>query len=176
MRHELVVLCLLFTVASALAADPTPPNPVSAREAQARAATMDSRTPVPLVPMMAHHQKEQMRGHLESVQGVVEALARSDFAAAEKAARSMGFSEQMGMMCQHMGAGAPGFSEQALKFHHAADRMADAAHRKDRAATLKRLQETLQTCTACHATYRQQVVDQATYDAAATASSKATPH
>ena len=136
-------------------------------EAKKAAEAMDSRTPVPLVPMMAAHQKEQMRGHLEAVQGVVDALARNDLPAVEEAARKMGYTEAMGMMCQHMGAGAPGFTEQALKFHHTADKLADSAHQKDRAAVLKNLQATLQTCTACHATYRQNVVDQATYDALA---------
>jgi len=171
MKSSFAPLALALAALPSLADPPRPDEVISPAtcDAQAKAAAMDSRTPVPLIPMMAHHQREQMRGHLESVQAVLQGLSANDFVATEKAARSMGFTEQMGMMCEHMGAGAPGFSEQALKFHHSADKVADAAHRKDRAGVLKALDVTLQACTACHASYRQQVVDQATYDAAAAA-------
>ncbi len=37
----------------------------------------------------------------------------------------------MGAMCTHMGAGAPGFTEQALHFHHTADKIGDAARKHD---------------------------------------------
>ena len=108
--------------------------------------------------MMANHQKQNMREHLEAIQQVVEGLNHGDFTAVEKAARKMGYSEEMGAMCAHMGAGAVGFTEQALRFHHTADTIALAAHRRDKPATLKALAATLQTCTACHAVYRQAVV------------------
>jgi hypothetical protein len=62
-----------------------------------------------------------------------------------------------------MGAGAPGFTEQALNFHHTADTIATAARQHDRAAVMRALASTLQTCTGCHATFRQSVVDDATW-------------
>jgi hypothetical protein len=108
--------------------------------------------------MMAQHQKQNMREHLEAVQGVVAALAVGDFAGVGAAAKQMGFSETMGRMCEHMGAGAPGFTEQALTFHHTADEIVSAATRQDGPAVLAALTKTLQTCTACHATYKQQPV------------------
>ncbi len=128
---------------------------------------LDGRTPVPLLPMMAHHQKENMRDHLVAVQEIVGALAAKDFAAVEKAAARIGYSEQMGHQCSHMGAGAPGFTEQALVFHRTADRIGEAARKQDEAGVLAALGATLSTCTGCHAGFKQQVVDDAGFAAAA---------
>lgn len=126
---------------------------------------MDSRRPVPLLPMMANHQKENMRDHLLAVQEIVAALATEDFAAVERAAGRIGYSEHMGQMCTHMGAGAPGFTDQALGFHRTADRIGAAARDRDRGRVLTELGATLQTCTSCHAAWRQEVVDEATWRA-----------
>jgi cytochrome c556 len=113
--------------------------------------------------MMANHQKQNMRDHLMAVQEIVAALATDDFAAVERAAGRIGFSKQMGQMCTHMGAGAPGFTEQALNFHHTADRISAAARDRDRARVMTELGATLQTCTSCHAAWKQQVVDEPTW-------------
>lgn len=109
--------------------------------------------------MMANHQKQNMRDHLVVVQELVAATAQRDFAKVALAAGRIGYSETMGRMCEHMGAGAAGFTEQALRFHHSADRIADAARREDSQAVLTALSETLGACTACHATYKQKLVD-----------------
>jgi hypothetical protein len=148
-RIALVALLL----AAACARDAPPPAPVE----------LDQRAPVPLLPVMAQHQKENMRDHLVAVQEIVAALGAEDFAAVERAAARIGFSEQMGQQCTHMGAGAPGFSEQAVQFHKIADGIAAAARERDRAAVLRSLDATLQTCTGCHAQWRQQVVDEPTW-------------
>lgn len=124
---------------------------------------IDPRKPVPLLPMMAQHQKQNMRDHLAAVQESLAALAIDDFAAVEAASARLGSSPQMAMMCTHMGAGAPGFTEQALGFHQTADTIALAAKKKDRQAVLTALSNTLATCTACHATWKQQVVDEQTW-------------
>lgn len=126
-------------------------------------ARMDTRTAVPLVPMMANHQKQNMRDHLVAVQEIVAAIAANDFPAIEKSAGRIGYSEQMGMMCQHMGAGAPGFTEAALRFHHTADTIAAAAKQKDAQGVLTALGTTLSTCTNCHAAFKQEVVDDARF-------------
>jgi hypothetical protein len=85
--------------------------PVAAPSAADALDKMDTRAPVPLLPMMANHQKQNMRDHLVAVQQIVAAIAADDFAGIEKAAARIGFSEQMGQMCTHMGTGAPGFAE-----------------------------------------------------------------
>lgn len=119
---------------------------------------LDQRRPVPLLPEMAAHQKENMREHLEAVQEVVAAAAVSDFSKVASSAKRLGFSESMGRMCEHMGAGAPGFTEQALAFHHTADEIVIAATRQDGPAVLAALSKTLSACTSCHATFKQQPV------------------
>jgi Cytochrome C' len=146
------------TVAASVTASATTLAPSEALD------RLDTRTPVPLLPMMANHQKQNMRDHLVAVQEITSALAIDDFAAIERAARRIGFSEQMGQMCTHMGAGAAGFTEQALNFHHTADTIAAAAQQRDRVAVTRALGATLQTCTSCHATFRQEIVDEATWN------------
>ena len=133
-------------------------------DAQRTLDSMDTRAPVPLLAMMADHQKRNMRDHLLAVQEIVVALAADDFVAIERSAGRIGYSEQMGQMCAQMGAAAPGFTDQALKFHRTADTIAEAARAKDRARVASALGATLQTCTACHATFRQQIVDEATWN------------
>ncbi|MFN2376639.1 MAG: cytochrome c [Candidatus Binatia bacterium] len=132
-------------------------------EAQQALDRMDGRTPVPLLPMMANHQKQNMRDHLVAVQEIATAMAVEDYSAVETASRRIGYSDRMAQMCTHMGAGAPGFTEQALNFHRTADTITAAAQQKDMKAVAKALGATLQTCTGCHATFRQQVVDQAAW-------------
>jgi hypothetical protein len=129
-------------------------------------AAMDGRKPVPLLPMMANHQKQNMRDHLVSIQEIIAALAVRDFAGVEKAAARIGSSPQTEMMCSHMGAGAPGFTEQGMLFHRTADQIGEAAKRGDVGATMQAVSNTLKTCTTCHATYQQDVVDQTTWEAA----------
>jgi len=142
---------------------PTPPPSAAVQASHASLLEeldrLDQRKPLPLLPMMANHQKQSMRDHLTVVQEVVSATATRDFAKVAHAAQRMGYSEAMGQMCEHMGAGAPGFSEQALAFHHSADRIVDAARREDSVAVLGALSQTLAACTACHASYKQKLVD-----------------
>jgi hypothetical protein len=142
------------------------PTPARAAAPQAALDAIDKRSPVPLLPMMANHQKQNMRDHLVAVQEIISGLWTKDFAAIEKSAGRIGYSEQMGQMCAHMGAGAPGFTEQALNFHRTADKIGDAAKKRDADAVMKALTDTLATCTSCHATFRQQVVDEATWTSA----------
>jgi hypothetical protein len=124
----------------------------------------DTRTPVPLTAMMVSHQKQQMRDHLRVVQEISAALAKDDFAGVATAAARIGYSDEEAMMCKHMGSGAPGFTDVAINFHKTADGIVAAAKKKDRAAVLGALDATLKTCVGCHETYRQQVVDEATFE------------
>lgn len=162
MNHCALSLVLLLTIpAGCQKTAPALPPPVP--HADRALDRLDTRVAVPLLPMMAHHQKQNMRDHLLAVQEIVQAVAGEDFPAVGRAALRIGYSEQMGRMCTHMGAGAPGFTEQALKFHHTADTIRAASERRDRAGVLAALAATLQTCTACHATFKQSVVDETTW-------------
>lgn len=163
------LICVLSLAACSRNSQPEPAEKVTSPIAPVRASaadaldTMDTRTPVPLLPMMANHQKQNMREHLVAVQEIVAALAADDFAGVEKAASRIGFSEQMGQMCTHMGAGAKGFTEQALTFHRTADKISVAAREHNKSAVLAELSATLQTCTSCHATWKQRLVDESTW-------------
>jgi hypothetical protein len=159
----------------AVEADPEPahtaPAPESASqpgggcEPVAQLNTLDPRRPVPLQPMMAWHQKQNMQEHLVAIQRITDGLARQDWDEIAQASALIGTSPEMEQMCQHMGAGAEGFTELALEFHHRADAIAAAARAQDSGAVLEATSRTLQTCTSCHATYRQDVVDAATWQA-----------
>ncbi len=169
-RVALVLIPIVSVLGACSREAPAAPATTSSASTASSAASaaevldrMDTRAPVPLLPMMANHQKQNMRDHLVAVQEIVAAIATEDFAGIERAAGRIGFSEQMGQMCTHMGAGAPGFTEQALNFHHTADRISAAARGRDRARVLTELGSTLQTCTSCHATWKQQVVDEPTW-------------
>jgi uncharacterized damage-inducible protein DinB len=174
-RHLLIVTAVLLAwgcsrEAPRAAAAPTPTEALD---------KLDTRAPLPLLPMMANHQKQNMREHLVAVQEIAAALAIDDFAAIEKATARIGFTQQMGQMCTHMGAGAPGFTEQALAFHHAADKIADAARQRDKPKVVSELSATLQACTNCHAAWKQQVVDEPTWNrltASAAPSGHGLPH
>lgn len=124
----------------------------------------DARMPLYLLPMMADHQKQNMREHLAAVNEVVAALAKKDFHAVGEAAKKLGTSPAMQQMCTHMGAATPGFSERALAFHSTADTIVAAAETKSDAKVLAALNKTLDTCVSCHADYRQVAVDQARWN------------
>ena len=118
----------------------------------------DTRTPLPMNPMMAHHQKTEMRDHLRVVQEIAGALATDDFDAIVTAAARISWSESQATECKMMGAGVDGFAEAGEQFHRTADGIVEAARRKDRAGVASALDGTLRTCVGCHETYRQDVV------------------
>jgi cytochrome c556 len=107
-----------------------------------------------------------MRDHLAAVQEIVAAVAKNDFSSVEKSASRMGFSETMKQMCTHMGAGTPGFAEAAIGFHKDADKISEAARKRDAALVLSSLGQTLSHCTGCHETYKQHIVDESVWSAA----------
>lgn len=152
--------CLVVILAAC--SRPAPPPPPE-HAPPPGTADLDKRAPVPLLAQMANHQKQNMRDHLVAVQEIISALGRDDFAAIEQAAGRIGYSDQMGQMCTHMGAGAPGFAEQSIGFHKTADGILEAARRRDRGAVIQTLDATLKTCTGCHEQWKQQIVDEATF-------------
>jgi hypothetical protein len=137
-----MVFTLTFAATSARSqnvAAPSAPTPH-------HAAQSDHRKPVRLPAMMAAHQKRNMREHLIAVQEIVAALASNDWPRVEEAARQMGYTQQMGRMCNMMGAATPGFTPMALNFHHTADTIAAAAGKHNRQAVITALGNTLATC------------------------------
>jgi uncharacterized protein involved in copper resistance len=142
--------------------EPSPPPETSPETANMdpheALAELDHRTPVPLQPMMAWHQKQNMMDHLVAIQEINSGVAVEEWSKVEAAATRIGSSPQMRTMCEHMGKGADGFTELALEFHSRADTIAEAARAKDASAVMKATGHTLEACTSCHAAYRQDVV------------------
>ncbi len=145
--------------------DPLPPvaESTSDCEPSRQLGELDTRKPVPLQPMMAWHQKQNMMQHLVAIQGIVDAVAKEDWEGIASASALIESSPQMAQMCKHMGAGADGFTDTALDFHRRADEIGKAAASHDAKAVLAATSNTLQACTGCHATYRQEIVSAATY-------------
>lgn len=141
------------------------PSKVAAATPEDELGRLDTRVEVPLLPMMANHQKQNMREHLVALREIIAGVSAEDFERIDAASKKIGFSEQMGVMCTHMGAGAPGFTDRALAFHHTADAIGAAARRHDMKRVLSALAETTSACTDCHATFKQRVVDAATFAA-----------
>jgi hypothetical protein len=135
------------------------PEMAAASDPMAELAALDGRQPVPLHPMMAWHQKQNMMEHLVAIQRITSGLSEENWEEIASAATRIGTSPQMRQMCQHMGAGAPGFTDMALDFHRRADSIGEAARARDSAAVLSATAHTLQACTTCHATFRQEVLD-----------------
>jgi len=146
---------LLLGCGSVGAPAPDPPAPTAVEELHA----LDTRRPVPLRPMMAWHQKQSMMEHLVAIQQIADGLAREDWDAVARAADLIDSDSQTAQMCDHMGAGAEGFTEAGLAFHRRADAIAAAAQQRDGREALRATAHTLEACTSCHATYRQDVVD-----------------
>jgi len=145
--------------APAAVQEPPQPSPASgACQPVEELAGLDHRTPVPLQPMMAWHQKQNMMEHLVAIQRITDGLAREDWEEVASASALIESSPQMQQMCQHMGAGAQGFTEMALDFHRRADAIGEAARAHDGAAVLRATSNTLQSCTGCHAAFRKDVV------------------
>jgi hypothetical protein len=151
------------------ALDASPATPMAPKPSESACAplealsALDPRRPVPLQPMMAWHQKQNMMEHLVAIQRITDGLAREDWDAIAEASALIETSPQMQQMCQHMGAGADGFTELALEFHSRADTIGVAAGNHDGPAVLRATASTLAACTGCHATYRQELVDAATW-------------
>lgn len=104
-----------------------------------------------------------MRDHLIAIEEILAGLAARDFDAVRAAASRIGYSPETEQMCEHMGAGAEGFTERALHFHRTADRIAEAAQQGDFEGSLAAVAETLATCNSCHRTFRQELVDGAAW-------------
>lgn len=157
---------LVLSLAVACAEQAPPPEPPAATpSAHDALAEMDPRTPVPLQPMMAWHQKQNMQEHLVAIQRITDGLAREDWAEVSAGAKLIASSPQMQMQCEHMGQGAEGFTAAALDFHARADGIVAAAEAQDATKILAATTNTLAACTGCHAKYRQDVVDAATWEA-----------
>jgi hypothetical protein len=97
----------------------------------------------------------EMRAMLESVNGVLHALAGGDLAAAEKAARASGLATAADMDPAIRAALPPAFLQLGMQTHRAFDGLADRLRAgASREAALTGLAGVTANCVACHAAYR----------------------
>ncbi len=147
------------------AANEASASKVSAKSPAQDLAALDTRRPVPLLPIMAWHQKQSMMQHLVVIQQIVSAAADEKWSDISEAAKGIEASERERQSCEHMGAGAEGFTELALEFHDRATAIREAAESHDGPAVLRATAHALEACTSCHATYRQEVLDESGWKA-----------
>jgi len=127
MKSQRIVLAIMLCFGCKATAEPTANDQGTVHSAEPKPSAgevlerLDERRPVPLLPMMAAHQKENMRQHLQAVQEVVAAVAVGNFEKSAAAARRMGFFGDDGPnVCAH-GSGRTGF-------HRASSRL--SSHRR----------------------------------------------
>lgn len=115
----------------------------------------DGRRSVVLPPAAREKVLAEMRRMLESVSGVLQALAAQDLAAAETAARSSGMAMAADADPALMRQLPPLFRELGMMTHRGFDVVADRARaRQPREELLHALSAVTGHCVACHAVYR----------------------
>ena len=135
--------------------------------------TPDGREAVQFPPEMQINFLRNMRDHMQTVDGIVQALAGSDYAAAAKlASERLGLDSPSAEGCKPENAGetakpAPGSMDEmmakfmpepmrnaGLSMHTAASEFARTAATRDSTASLAALAKITQSCVACHSAYR----------------------
>jgi hypothetical protein len=142
MRRGLLLAMLLFGCAEA--GPPTLINPPDQREPLRLPA--EGRTQARIV----------MRQHLESVQQVVDALAREDFGSAQQLTEAhLGFfMHRQAMLHQKPEDFPPAYHDLAMAHHEAAEALARVMPTKDLKQILPKLDGVLRACVACHLAYK----------------------
>ena len=119
------------------------------------AATHDTRQAIAVNKEELAFVLAEMRGFLESVQGIVEGVTMSDMKAVAAAGRKNGMSAMAHAPPTLMKKLPKGFRMLGVGTHKKFDGLAAEANQMgDKAQVLKQLSGLLRNCTACHATYR----------------------
>ena len=115
----------------------------------------DAREVVALAPAEAATMLAGMRTYLETIQGIVAALAANDSARIAAIAAESG-AKQLHTVSPVTGLKAPvGFAMMSLDTHDKFDKLADKARRgTSRTEVLADLRDIMANCMSCHATYR----------------------
>lgn len=116
---------------------------------------MDSRISLNLSPEMKQHQLQNMRSHVAAIRTIAGHLANNEFDQAAQVAHSeLGLTEEMRKMCTTMSDNAD-FTKLGLAFHQSGDDLGEALKTKNMKKSLQALQNTMNYCVECHATFRQ---------------------
>jgi cytochrome c556 len=148
-------------------------NPQMMHQGHMAMSMPDGREAVHFPPEMQAHMLRNMRDHMQTLDGIVQALAESDYAAAARlASERLGLDSPSAASCKPKAAGetatpAPGSMDEmmakfmpepmrnaGLSMHTAASEFARTAATRDNAATMAALAKITQSCVACHSAYR----------------------
>ncbi|HET9492590.1 MAG TPA: hypothetical protein VFR64_22930 [Methylomirabilota bacterium] len=125
--------------------------PLATPEAQ----PVDRRQRIVVPPAARERVLAEMRAMLESVNGVLRALATGDLAAGEKAARASGLATAADVEPEVKRALPPQFLSLGMQTHRGFDRVAEELRAgAAREAIVASLAEVTSLCVACHAAYR----------------------
>lgn len=125
--------------------------PLATPEAQ----PADRRQRIVVPPAARERVLAEMRAMLESVNGVLRALATGDLAAGEKAARASGLATAADVEPEVKRALPPQFLSLGMQTHRGFDRVAEELRAgAAREAIVASLAEVTSLCVACHAAYR----------------------
>ncbi|HSE60352.1 MAG TPA: cytochrome c [Nitrospiraceae bacterium] len=116
----------------------------------------DARQAIRLSPGAQTEHQGAMVQHLQTMEGIVDALAAGDFLLAQMRAEAhpMFFERRMALVRQRMETYPPAFQEQAAAHQAAADELARVMPSRDLAQILPRLSAVLKACSACHLAFR----------------------
>lgn len=116
---------------------------------------VDRRQRIVVPPAARERVLAEMRAMLESVNGVLRALAAGDLAAGEKAARASGLATAADVEPEVKRALPPQFLSLGMQTHRGFDRVAEELRAgAAREAIVASLAEVTSLCVACHAAYR----------------------
>jgi len=177
-RAILATLAILAAAANPLRADDAPPpemrhHPMAGHDHAAMTA-LDGRELVFFPPEMRTHQLRNMRDHLQTVDGILRALATADYQGAARLAEDrLGMDSPSAAGCKPRGADAPAPAKGSmdemmeiympermrsigLAMHTAAGEFAATARSGDAKAALGALGRVTELCVTCHSAYRTQ--------------------
>lgn len=116
----------------------------------------DTRQAIRLSPAAETEHQGAMVQHLQTMEGIVEALAAGDFLLAQMRAEAHPrfFERRMALVRQRMETYPPAFQELAAAHQAAADELARVIPSRDLGKILPRLSAVLKACSACHLAFR----------------------
>lgn len=126
-----------------------------AHDAAAPSAAIDARTPIRLATAEREHLRAGMRGYLESVQGVLEAINQRRMDRLAESARKSGVASVRTVSLATVASLPPEFTHLSLDTHEKFDALARVATQNaGRKELLDQTSSILANCSACHSMFR----------------------
>ncbi len=105
-------------------------------------------------PEVKQHQLANMRGHVKAIQTITKLLSEDKFNEASKIAHEkLGLTPEMEKMCNMFDNAE--FRKMGRAFHESGDKLGDILKTGNMSKSLEAMNDTLNYCVQCHATFRQ---------------------